>query len=74
MGVSDIDKCGARYLTGENLKVVWPKFSTLSSAVFSVTNKIRGMNTTISEAENSAQVLSRVQCYKTFLFVIYGFS
>jgi hypothetical protein len=59
---------------GENLKVVWAEFSTLSLAVLSVTNKIRGMHTAISKVEDSAQVLSWAKCYKTFLLVIYGFS
>jgi hypothetical protein len=31
-----VEKQGAQKLTGENLKVVWAKFSTLSEAVFAM--------------------------------------
>jgi hypothetical protein len=49
---------GARYLTRENLKLVWVEFSTLSKAVLLLSKENEQQHTVISEVENSAQVFS----------------
>ncbi len=49
---------------GENLKVVWAEFSTLSQAVLLITPKLCSMQMATSKVENSAQVLS---CWLKFI-------
>ncbi len=50
---------GVRYLTAENLEVVWAEFSTLSQAVLFQSNFTAWRTlTTTSRVENSAQVSS----------------
>jgi hypothetical protein len=50
---------GARYLTGDNLEVVWAEFSTLSWAVLFQSNLTAWhTHTATSRVENSAQVSS----------------
>ncbi len=43
---------------GENLEVVWAKFSTLSHAVLLITSKLHSLQMATSKVENLAQVLS----------------
>jgi hypothetical protein len=56
---SEQASAGARKLTGENLKLVWAEFSTISWAVFEDVHETHVCgHTPTSIVENSAQVLS----------------
>ncbi len=57
--VSNYDlQWGERSLTGENLDVVWAKFSTLIWAVLLIIRILQSIQMVTSKIENSAQVLS----------------